>query len=123
MQEKKPSLLEQMKLDPKTLRTMSEELENRRKKTAEIIQSTYGTQVGRDFIRWLVVETRLFAMGLPVVSNLKTKYSVSSDYYLGQMDLIKKIFEFLTSEQVADLTAAIVKQNVEKKEQKNVGTD
>ena len=48
---------------------------------------------------------------------------MSSDYYLGQMDLIKKIFEFLTSEQVADLTAAIVKQNVEKKEQKNVGTD
>ena len=47
---------------------------------------------------------------------------MSPDYYTGQIDLAKKVLEFLTPKQVADLTAAIVKENVEKKEEK-YGTD
>lgn len=106
----------------KDIKALAEDMQRRKLQTANVIQTVYDTETGRDFIRWLVVETRMFALGLGVVDNLRKKYSMSTDYYTGQTDLVKKILEFLTPKQVADLTAAIVKENVEKKEEK-YGTD
>lgn len=105
-------------LTVKDLQSIADDMKRRKKQTAEVIQTVYNTQTGRDFIRWLVVETRMFALGLGVIDNLRRKYNMSTDYYTGQTDLIKKVLEFMTPEQVADLTAAIVKETVEKKEEK-----
>lgn len=108
----------------KVVKNARDEYERRKEITAQVIQATYKTETGRDFIRWLVVESRMFALGLGVIDNLRKNYQVSSDYYTGQMDLVKKIFSFLTPEQVADLTAAIVKKKTEKKKElKNDRTD
>ena len=110
-------------LNPQEMRAAAERMQQRRKQTAEIIQTVYDTETGRDFIRWLVVETRMFALSLGIIKNLREKYYLSPDYYTGQIDLAKKILEFLTPKQVADLTAAIVKETVEKKEEKYDRTD
>lgn len=105
-------------LNPQEMHAMAEKAQRRRIQTAQIVQTVYDTETGRDFIRWLVVETRMFALSLGIVKNLREKYYMSPDYYTGQIDLAKKIMEFLTPQQVADLTAAIVKETVEKKEEK-----
>ena len=47
---------------------------------------------------------------------LKEKYKVPPEYYTGQTDLITKIMKFLTADQVADLTVAVVKKQETKKE-------
>lgn len=84
--------------------------------TAKIVQACYETEVGKYFIQWLTTEARFFAGGLQVVSNLKERYKAPPEYYTGQTDLIKKIMKFLTPEQVADLTVAVVKKVETKKE-------
>ncbi len=84
--------------------------------TAKIVQSCYETEAGKYFIQWLATEARFFAGGLQVISNLKEKYKVPPEYYTGQTDLIKKIMKFLTADQVADLTVAVVKKQETKKE-------
>ena len=110
-------------LTVKDLESIAKDRVRRKQQTAQIIQTVYDTESGRDFIRWLVVETRMFALSLGIIKNLREKYNMSPDYYTGQTDLVKKIFEFLTPKQVADLTAAIVKETVEKKEEKYDRTD
>lgn len=85
-------------------------------RTAEVVQTCYNTEAGKYFIRWLASEARFFAGGLQVISNLKEKYKAPPEYYTGQTDLIKKIMKFLTPEQVADLTVAVVKKVETKKE-------
>lgn len=110
-------------LNPQEMKAIAEDMQRRKHQTAQIIQTVYDTEAGRDFIRWLVVETRMFALSLGIIKNLREKYNMSPDYYTGQIDLAKKVLEFLTPKQVADLTAAIVKENVEKKEEKYDRTD
>ena len=89
-------------------------------RTAEVVQTCYNTEAGKYFIRWLASEARFFAGGLQVISNLKEKYKAPPEYYTGQTDLIKKIMKFLTPEQVADLTVAVVKKVETKKETEEV---
>ena len=110
-------------LGSKAVKNARDAFERRKAITAQVVQATYTTETGRDFIRWLVVESRMFALGLGVIDNLRKNYQMSSDYYTGQMDLVKKIMEFLTPEQVADLTAAIVKKKTEMKKELKNGSD
>jgi hypothetical protein len=110
-------------LGSKAVKNARDAFERRKAITAQVVQATYATETGRDFIRWLVVESRMFALGLGVIDNLRKNYQMSSDYYTGQMDLVKKIMEFLTPEQVADLTAAIVKKKTEMKKELKNGSD
>ena len=84
-------------LNPQEMRAMAEKAQQRRIQTAQIVQTVYDTETGRDFIRWLVVETRMFALSLGIIKNLREKYYMSPDYYTGQIDLAKKIMEFLSS--------------------------
>jgi hypothetical protein len=110
-------------MSAKDLQALAEDQVRRSQQTVQIIQTVYDTEAGRDFLRWLIVETRMFALSLGIIENLHTRYNMSSDYYTGQMDLAKKVLEFLTPKQVADLVSAIVKENVEKKGKRNVGSD
>lgn len=110
-------------LGSKAVKNARDAFERRKAITAQVVQATYATETGRDFIRWLVVESRMFALGLGVIDNLRKNYQMSADYYTGQMDLVKKIMEFLTPEQVADLTAAIVKKKTEMKKELKNGSD
>lgn len=105
-------------LTVKDLESIAKDRVRRKQQTAQIIQTVYDTEAGRDFLRWLIVETRMFALSLGIIENLHTRYNMSSDYYTGQIDLAKKVLEFLTPKQVADLVSAIVKENVEKKGEK-----
>ena len=110
-------------LGSKAVKNARDAFERRKAITAQVVQATYATETGRDFIRWLVVESRMFALGLGVIDNLRKNYQMSADYYTGQMDLVKKNMEFLTPEQVADLTAAIVKKKTEMKKELKNGSD
>lgn len=108
----------------KNIKELIEERQRQHKKrielTEKIIRQCYESESGKYFIRWLTVESRFFADGLRTISSLRSKYNMPSEYYTGQTDLIKKILGFMTAEQVADLTAAVVKKaETEKKEEEN----
>lgn len=96
-----------MNFDPKKIKEMlAQKLEQRK----QCFQSSFETEVGYEVIKTLVVESRCLINSLGVSSNLKSKYQMSSDYFLAQSDFGKTILSYLNEKQIAKLIADILTQ-------------
>ena len=81
----------------------------------QMFQACFETQAGRRVIEYLVIHSRALANGLKVVSNLKSVYIMSDEYYLAQSDFGKEIMSHLSPKQISELISSIITNEQENK--------
>lgn len=99
---------------PKDILNKKQKQEEYLEKVRKCFQTIMKTEAGKEVVKYLICQSRVFANFLKVYSAMKS-YGVSYEYILGQSDFGKDLLKFLTPQQVAELIAET------QKEEKNVG--